>query len=109
MRIASDKHTPVSFQLTLPLTAHLERKTQITVWYVIVALLGVIWLRDLWMASRQVEPLPYGDFQALLQQGKIEELAIRDNTMWWQASRNAIACSIRTSAKSSRITKWDMP
>jgi cell division protease FtsH len=58
-----------------------ERKTQITIWYVIVALLGVIWLRDLWVASRQVEALPYSEFQSLLKADKIQELAVRDNTI----------------------------
>ncbi len=59
----------------------MERKTQITVWYVVIALLGIIWLRDLWVASRQIEPIPYSEFQALLQQNKVEEVAIRDNTI----------------------------
>jgi len=58
-----------------------ERKTQITIWYAIVAVLGIIWLRDLWVTSQQVEPLPYSDFESLLQQGKVQELAIRDNTI----------------------------
>ena len=59
----------------------MERKTQITIWYAIVAMLGIIWLRDLWVTSQQVEPIPYSDFESLLQQGKVRELAIRDNTI----------------------------
>ena len=59
----------------------MERKTQITVWYVIIALFGIIWLRDLWVATRQIEPIPYSDFHALLEQHKVAEIAIRDNTI----------------------------
>jgi len=58
-----------------------ERKTQITVWYVMIAIVGIIWLRDLWVTSRQVEPIPYSDFHALLEQNKVAEIAVRDNTI----------------------------
>jgi len=46
----------------------MEKKTQFTIWYAIIALLGVIWLRDLWVTSTQVETIPYSEFQRHLKE-----------------------------------------
>src|SRR4051812_40431531 len=59
----------------------LERKTQINLWYLMIALLAVIWLRDLWVTSREVEPLAYSEFLHMLQSGQIADIAIRDNVI----------------------------
>jgi len=40
--------------------------------------LAVLWLRELWVESRQVEPLPYSEFQRLLKEGQIKEITISD-------------------------------
>jgi cell division protease FtsH len=57
----------------------LDRKTQINIWYLALALIAVIWMRDLWVASQQVEPLAYSQFMRLLEQGKVADISIRDN------------------------------
>ncbi|HZR71234.1 MAG TPA: ATP-dependent zinc metalloprotease FtsH [Burkholderiales bacterium] len=57
----------------------MEKRTQFTVWYVIVAVIGVLWLRDLWVTATQVQPIPYSEFQQQLKDGKISEIAISDN------------------------------
>jgi cell division protease FtsH len=57
----------------------MEKRTQFTVWYVLVAIIGVLWLRDLWVTATQVEPIPYSEFQQQLKEGKISEIAISDN------------------------------
>jgi cell division protease FtsH len=56
----------------------LERKTQINLWYLMLALLAVIWLRDLWVTSREVEPVAYSEFLQMLERGQITEITIRD-------------------------------
>src|SRR3954462_10208728 len=55
-----------------------DRKHQINLWYLIAAIFAVIWLRDIWVTSREVEPVPYSRFLELLEQGKIVAIAIRD-------------------------------
>jgi cell division protease FtsH len=55
-----------------------DRKHQINLWYLIAAIFAVIWLRDIWVTSREVEPVPYSRFLELLEQGKIVDIAIRD-------------------------------
>ncbi|HEY6862699.1 MAG TPA: ATP-dependent metallopeptidase FtsH/Yme1/Tma family protein, partial [Burkholderiales bacterium] len=57
----------------------MEKRTQFTVWYVIIAVIGVLWLRDLWVTATQVQPIPYSEFQQQLKDGKIAEIAISDN------------------------------
>src|SRR5687767_11342235 len=55
----------------------MERKTQINLWYVLLAMLAVIWLREAWVTSQQVEPVPYSQFQKLLEDGNVTEITIR--------------------------------
>jgi cell division protease FtsH len=60
---------------------NVERKHQINLWYLMAALLAVIWLRELWVTSQEVEPVAYSQFLQLLEQGKISEIAIRDKVI----------------------------
>jgi len=55
----------------------MEKKTQINVWYVVAAVLGVLLLQDLWVQSRQIEPIPWSRFEHYLEQGKVDDLVIR--------------------------------
>lgn len=56
----------------------MEKKTQFNAWYILLAILGVFMLQDMWIQSRQVETIPYSEFQALLNQGEVEEIEIRE-------------------------------
>ncbi|MFN0318487.1 MAG: hypothetical protein ACKVQA_25965 [Burkholderiales bacterium] len=40
----------------------MKRETVINVWYVLFALLAVLWLRDFWLTSRDTEPVPSANF-----------------------------------------------
>jgi cell division protease FtsH len=59
----------------------MERKTQFHIWYVLVAVLGVLWLRDLWVTASQVEPIPYSEFQRQLKEGRIKEISVSNNAI----------------------------
>ncbi|MDH3689428.1 MAG: ATP-dependent zinc metalloprotease FtsH [Gammaproteobacteria bacterium] len=54
----------------------MEKKTQFNVWYILLAVLGVLMLQNLWVQHRQVESIPYSEFQALLEQGEVEDIQI---------------------------------
>jgi cell division protease FtsH len=56
-----------------------EKQTQINIWYVILAILGVLWLHDIWVQSRQIEPIPYSQFQDYLKDGRIKDIVIDAN------------------------------
>ncbi|MBI4693470.1 MAG: ATP-dependent metallopeptidase FtsH/Yme1/Tma family protein [Gammaproteobacteria bacterium] len=50
-------------------------------WYFVVALLGVLAIQHLWTEARTVESIPYSEFQRLLKDGQIDEIAIADRTI----------------------------
>lgn len=57
----------------------MEKHTQISIWYFLIAFLAMVWLRDLWETTRQVEPIPYSEFVRHLKAGEIKEITIRDS------------------------------
>jgi hypothetical protein len=50
------------------------RKRQIMIWYVLVAVLGVLLFQGFWTSYSQVETVPYSEFETLLDQGCIRRL-----------------------------------
>ncbi|RPI46093.1 MAG: AAA family ATPase, partial [Betaproteobacteria bacterium] len=57
----------------------MEKQTQFNVWYFVIATIAVLYMADAWKQYRQVEPIPYSEFQNLLKAGKVKEIAILDN------------------------------
>jgi cell division protease FtsH len=57
----------------------MEKKTQFSLWYFAFALLAVMFLHDAWVGARDTAPIPYSQFQALVKEGKVAEIAIADN------------------------------
>jgi hypothetical protein len=49
----------------------MNQKTRFSLWYVMLALVGVFMLHDAWTETRSTEPIPYSEFQRLLKEGKI--------------------------------------
>ena len=58
-----------------------DRKTQINIWYVVLALLGVTLAQSFYQASKQYTTIPYSQFQTLLDQDKIDQVWIEQNTI----------------------------
>ncbi|MDX1402509.1 MAG: ATP-dependent zinc metalloprotease FtsH, partial [Kiloniellales bacterium] len=54
----------------------MERRTQINIWYVVLAILGVFLLRDVWVQSQQVEPIPYSRFEQYVDDGLVREVVV---------------------------------
>jgi len=57
----------------------MEKPTQFSVWYFLLAFFAVLWLHGLYVQWRAVEPIPYSQFQSLLKEGQVEEISITDN------------------------------
>jgi cell division protease FtsH len=51
-------------------------RTRFSISYVIVALFAILLLQDIWSRMQGVAPLPYSEFERLLQEKKIEEVLI---------------------------------
>ena len=52
------------------------RKNQIMVWYVVAAVIGVLLVQAYWASYSQIETIPYSQFEALLDQGKIDSVLV---------------------------------
>jgi cell division protease FtsH len=57
----------------------MDKKTQFNLWYLLLALMAIVLIRDWWTASQRVEPIPYSEFETLLAQDKIKEIVIEQN------------------------------
>jgi hypothetical protein len=52
------------------------RKRQVTVWYVLAAMLGVLLFQWWWASYSQVETIPYSQFESLLEQDKVAQVTV---------------------------------
>jgi cell division protease FtsH len=59
--------------------AVMEKKQQIHFWYVIAAVLLMLFIQSLYLQSTKVTPIPYSRFETLLDENKIKEVAITQN------------------------------
>jgi cell division protease FtsH len=59
----------------------IKREHHINFWYVIVAFLAVLLIQDLLVQTATLKVLPYSEFQTLLQQGKLDDIAVGTTTI----------------------------
>jgi len=59
----------------------MDKKTQFNIWYVVLAVFGVLFLQNLWMQSQQVERLPYSVFEEKLKAGEVARIYVTRNTI----------------------------
>jgi cell division protease FtsH len=57
------------------------RKRQIMIWYVVAAVIGVLLFQAFWVSYSQVETIPYSQFEALLDRGKVESVTVGTDTI----------------------------
>jgi cell division protease FtsH len=57
----------------------MDKKVHINFWYVIAAVLAMLFIQDLYLESTKLTPIPYSQFQTLLDQDKIAKIAIAQN------------------------------
>ena len=54
----------------------MDKKVHINFWYVIAAVLGMLWIQSLYLQSTQRTPIPYSKFQTLLNQDQVADVEI---------------------------------
>jgi len=54
----------------------MDQKTRFNLFYVALALMGVLLVQDLWARSQAVANIPYSQFQALVRSGDVEKVLI---------------------------------
>lgn len=60
----------------------MDKKEQINFWYVILAILGVLFLQNLYSQYTKIEPISYSRFQHFLEQGQVAEISITDQHIY---------------------------
>jgi cell division protease FtsH len=58
-----------------------ERKQQFATWYIFAAFLGLMLIQYLWLQYKEVETIPYSQFEQLLEQNKISEVLVGSETI----------------------------
>jgi cell division protease FtsH len=54
---------------------------QFNLWYVVFALIALSWTRDLWVSSRQVQPVAYSEFVQHLKEGRVESVTVSNKLL----------------------------
>jgi cell division protease FtsH len=57
----------------------MDQRTNFNLWYVLVALFMLLIVQGLWQQAREVEPLPYSQFRAYLEQGRLDDLVVTES------------------------------
>jgi cell division protease FtsH len=57
----------------------MDKKVHINFWYVIAAILGMLWIQSIYLQSTERTPIPYSRFQTLLNEDKVAEVEIGPN------------------------------
>lgn len=57
----------------------MEKHQKLNLIYAIVAVIGILFLHELWVQQQTVQPVPYSEFEERLQGGEISKLTIREN------------------------------
>lgn len=60
----------------------MDKKEQINFWYVTAAILGVLFLQNLYSQYTRIEPISYSRFQHFLEQGQVERISISDQYIY---------------------------
>lgn len=59
----------------------MEKKTQLSIWYFVLAMLLVLFLQSLWTETATVERIPYSEFRQYLEGGRIAEVVVSETTV----------------------------
>jgi cell division protease FtsH len=62
-------------------TPRMEKQARFNFWFAILAMIGILFLQDLWVRYRTVEPIAYSEFLQQLKEGNVEQIAISANTI----------------------------
>jgi cell division protease FtsH len=56
----------------------MDKKTQLNAWYAIAAVFAILLIQQWWIQSQQVETIPYSQFEALVEAGKVNDVYVTD-------------------------------
>lgn len=59
----------------------MEKKHQINLWYAFIAIMLLLTFQSWWTAYKTVEEIPFSQFEQLLKDNKVAEIAIKENSI----------------------------
>jgi cell division protease FtsH len=59
----------------------MNKEHQINFWYVMAALIGIMLAQNYWAQYQKIDHIPYSEFQALLEAGKVSEVVVSETTI----------------------------
>ncbi len=59
----------------------MQPQTRWHVWYWVFAVMAFLLLQDWWQAARQIEPVPYSEFERALAEGRVAEVVVGEKTI----------------------------
>lgn len=66
-----------------------DKRAQVNFWYVLIAVLSILFIQSLYSQYTKIEPIPYSRFQTLLEQDKVAEVAITDKQIFGKLKDSA--------------------
>ena len=57
----------------------MEKRTAFSIWYFLFAFVAIVFVHNAWVGMRSTAPIPYSEFQTLVKEGKVADIAIADN------------------------------
>jgi cell division protease FtsH len=57
----------------------MKKETKFNIWYLFIAIWGVIFAHEIWLRMTQIQEIPYSQFQTYLNSGRIQEIRITQN------------------------------
>ena len=54
----------------------MKRETKLNIWYLVAAMLGVMFLQSIWTQYQMVEPIPYSEFERYIDEGIVDKIVI---------------------------------
>ena len=59
----------------------MEKKTQLNIWYFVIAVMAILFLQNLWSQTQTVERIPYSQFRQYLADDMIAEVVVTETTI----------------------------
>jgi cell division protease FtsH len=60
---------------------NMDKKYRVSIWYFIIAFWGLIILQEMYFAAQHMDEVPYSQFKAWVQEGRVAEVAITDTVI----------------------------
>jgi cell division protease FtsH len=92
-----------------------DRRTQWNVGYWVLAALILFWIQSVWMQQRQIEPVPYSEFEKALADGRVEEVVVGETTVTGKlkspeaGGKTAIVATRVEPDVAERLSKYGVP